>query len=388
MKSVGLNVASDAFFSLAYTGIKGGLVMIVADDPHCHSSQSEEDGRFFGPNAYIPMLEPSYPSEAREMVKAAFDISERHRSIVVIRTTTRVNHQSGILETGPMERKPFVKTKWSEVGENYFTVGETARQNKIKLLDKIESIKKEVEDSPYNIITEGEGDVGIITSSVGYCYSVDACKILNIKPHILKLGTTYPLPKKKITKFMRGLKTLVIVEELSPYLEHNAKRIAQDAGLDLKIIGKNTGHFSEALEYNVPIVVKGMTLGLGLKPPKDYDAILKRANELKGILPERMPVFCAGCPHRATFWALKQAMRGRNMVFNNDIGCYSMAFFPPLDMTVSLLCMGSSLGLSAGMSQVLEDEVMCVVGDSTFFHAALPGLVNAVYHNLNITLIE
>jgi indolepyruvate ferredoxin oxidoreductase alpha subunit len=387
MKSVGLNVASDAFFSLAYTGIKGGLVMIVADDPHCHSSQSEEDGRFFGPNAYIPMLEPSYPSEAREMVKAAFDISERHRCIVVIRTTTRVNHQSGIVETGSMERKPFVKTKWSEVGENYFTVGETARQNKLKLLDKIESTKKEVEDSPFNVIIDGEGDIGVLTSSVGYCYSVDASKILGIKPHIFKLGMTYPLPEKKIVKFLEGLKTLVVVEELSPYLEYNAKRIAKDADLNLKIIGKNTGNFSEALEYNVPIVVKGMTLGLGLKPPKDYDAILKRANELKAILPERMPVFCAGCPHRATFWALKQAMRGRNMVFNNDIGCYSMAFFPPLDMTVSLLCMGSSLGLSAGMSQVIEDEVMCVVGDSTFFHAALPGLVNAVYHNLNITLI-
>ncbi|MEE9152353.1 MAG: indolepyruvate ferredoxin oxidoreductase subunit alpha [Thermoplasmata archaeon] len=387
MKSVGLNVASDAFFSLAYTGIKSGLVMIVADDPHCHSSQSEEDGRFFGPNAYIPMLEPSNPSEAREMVKAAFDFSERHRSIVVIRTTTRVNHQSGIVETGPMERKPFKKTNWSDVGEDYFTVGETARQNKLKLLDKVNGIKKEMEDSPYNVITEGEGDFGILTSGVGYCYSVDASKILDIKPHILKLGTTYPLPEKKMGMFMKDLKNLVVVEELSPYLEHSAKRIAKDAGLGLKIMGKDTGDFSEALEYNVPIVVKGIASALNLKPPKDYDAILKGADELKAILPERMPVFCAGCPHRATFWALRQAMRGRKIVFNNDIGCYSMAFFPPLNLTVSLLCMGSSIGLSAGMAQVLEDKVICVTGDSTFFHAALPGLVNAVYHNLNITFI-
>ncbi|UCE73976.1 MAG: indolepyruvate ferredoxin oxidoreductase subunit alpha, partial [Methanomassiliicoccales archaeon] len=137
MKSVGLNVASDAFFSLAYTGINAGLVMVVADDPSCHSSQSEEDGRFFGPNAYIPMLEPSNPSEARRMVKAAFEISERHKSIVVIRTTTRVNHQSGIVETEPLSRKPFEKAKWSEVGKDYFTVGETARQNKYKLLKKV-----------------------------------------------------------------------------------------------------------------------------------------------------------------------------------------------------------------------------------------------------------
>jgi len=387
MKSVGLNVASDAFFSLAYTGIKGGLVMVVADDPHCHSSQNEEDGRFFGPNAYIPMLEPSFPQEAMQMVKEAFEISERHRSVVMIRTTTRVNHQSGMVETGLMERKPFERSHWSDVADNYFTVGETARQNKLKLLDKIKGIKDEFEDSPYNFITEGFGDVGILTSGVGFCYAKDACKVLDIKPRIFKVGTTYPLPENKIAEFLRDLRTLIVIEELSPYLERSVKRIIYDAGLQLKIIGKDTGHFSEAFEYNVPIVVNGMASALGLKPSKDYDSILKRANEVKAILPERLPVFCAGCPHRATFWAIKQAMRGKNIVFNNDIGCYSMAFFPQLNMTVSLLCMGSSLGLSAGMSQVLDDKVLSVVGDSTFFHAALPGLVNAVYHNLNITFI-
>lgn len=387
MKSVGLNVASDAFFSLGYTGVKGGLVMLVADDPHCHSSQSEEDGRFFGPNAYIPMLEPSYPSEAQQMVREAFDISERFRSIVLVRTTTRINHQSGIIELGPMARKPFKKAKWSDVGEDYFTVGEVARENKKKLLKKIKKIKAEFEKSNFNTLIEGDGEIGILTSGVGYCYAVDACKRLAIKPHILKLGTTYPLPEKKIIDFLKKLKTLVVVEELSPYLEHAAKRIANDSGLTLDIFGKDTEHFSEAMEYNVPIVIKGLAGALNLTSPIDYEAIQKRADELKSILPIRVPVFCAGCPHRATFWSIKQAMRGREIVYNNDIGCYSMAYFPPLNMSISLLSMGSSLGLSAGMAQVLEDKIMSVVGDSTFFHAALPGLVNAVYHNLNITLI-
>lgn len=386
MKSVGLNVASDAFFSLAYTGIKSGLVMIVADDPHCHSSQSEEDCRFFGPNAYIPILEPSNPQEALEMVKLAFDISERHKSIVIIRTTTRINHQSGIVKTGSLDRKPFEKTKWSEVGDDYFTVGDTARSNKFKLLEKVKVIKEEFENSPLNVIKEGEGEFGILTSGVGYSYAVDACRRLNINPPIFKVGTTYPLPDKKIAKFMENLKMLIVVEELFPYLEQNAKRIAHDFGLEITIAGKETGHFSEALEYNVPIVVKGIASAAGCKPQKDYDAILKRAEELKAILPERLPCFCAGCPHRASFWAIKQAIKGRNVVFNNDIGCYSMAYFQPLNMTVSLLCMGASLGVSSGMAQVLEDDVLCVVGDSTFFHAALPGLVNAVYHDLNITL--
>lgn len=387
MKSVGLNVASDAFFSLAYTGINGGLVMIVADDPFCHSSQSEEDGRFFAPNGYIPMLEPSNPSEAKLMVKSAFEISEKHKTIVLIRTTTRINHQSGMIKLEKFERKPFQRTKWSEVGGDYFTVGEEARKNKFKLLDKVKKLESEFEDSKFNKIIRGDGDIGILTSGVGYCYSVDASKKLGIKPHILKLGTTFPLPKNKIIEFMKNLKTLIVVEELSPYLEHAAKRFAYDSGLDIKIIGKDSGHFSEAMEYNVPIVVKGISSALGLPVQVDYDTVITRANELKSILPNRMPCFCAGCPHRATLWALQQAMRGRSVVFNNDIGCYSMAYFPPLNLSVSLLSMGSTMGLSAGMSQVLEDTVLSMVGDSTFFHAALPGLVNAVYHNLNYTLV-
>lgn len=386
MKSVGLNVASDAFFSLAYTGINGGCVIVVADDPHCHSSQNEEDARFFGPAAYIPMLEPSNPSEARLMVKGAFDISERHRSMVVVRTTTRVNHQSGVVETGALDRKPFEKARWDDVAATYFTVGEEARQKKRTLIGKVGDLREEFEDSQFNILSRGDGEVGILTSGVGYNYTHDACGILGINPHILKLGTIYPLPEKKIASFMEKLKILIVVEELSPYLEHGAKRIAHDTGLSLSILGKDSGHFSESMEYNPSIVAEGLASALALDMPVDYKRIVERAKELKAILPERVPVFCAGCPHRATFWAIKQATRGRKVVFNNDIGCYSMAYFPPLNMTMSLLCMGASLGVSAGMSQVLEDDVLCVVGDSTFFHAALPGLVNAVYHNLPITL--
>lgn len=386
MKSVGLNVASDAFFSIGYTGTKGGLVIVVADDPHCHSSQSEEDGRFFGPNAFIPMMEPSNPTEAREMVMAAFEISERHRIPVLIRTTTRVNHQSGIVETGPIERTPFRKAKWSEIGDTYFTVGEIARRNKLKALERAKKLEEEFEKSSFNIVADGEGDTGIITSGAGYSYAVDACRTLGVNPPILKIGTTYPLPVKKIEEFMKPLKTVVVVEELSPYLELAVKGVAKDIGLNTAIMGKGTGHLSEALEYNVAIVVKALASVLEMDEPFDSSAIVERAEELKSILPDRVPVFCAGCPHRATLWAVKQAIKGRNIIYNNDIGCYSMAFFPPLNFSDSMLCMGSSLGLSAGMAQVVEDEIMAIVGDSTFFHAALPGLVNAVYHNLNITI--
>jgi indolepyruvate ferredoxin oxidoreductase alpha subunit len=386
MKSVGLNVASDAFFSLAYTGTRAGMVIIVADDPYCHSSQNEEDCRFFGPNAYIPILEPSNPHEAREMVKEAFDISEKFKTPVVVRTTTRINHQSGMIELGAMERTPFEKGNWPDDGQKYFTVGEIARQNKFRLLERIKWIKDEFSNSKFNRVEEGSEEFGIITGGVGYCYAVDACKALGIKTPILKLGTTFPLPDKMIAEFMKELKSVIIVEELSPYLEHNIKRIAFDAEVQVKVVGKDSGHFSEAMEYNVPIVMKGISSALGLDMPKDYDAVVNRAKELKSILPERMPIFCAGCPHRASFWAIKQAVRGRKIVYNNDIGCYSMAFFPPYNFSESMLCMGSSIGLSSGMAQVLEEDVILTVGDSTFFHAALPGIVNAVYHNLNFTL--
>lgn len=387
MKSVGMNVASDSYFSLGYTGIKGGMVIIMADDPHAHSSQSEQDGRAFGPNAYIPMIEPIDPTEAREMTKWAFDISEKYKSIVLIRTTTRVNHQSGIIEFEAMNRKPFKKVSWAEIGKRYFTVGEVARNNKIALLEKISKIKEEFENSPFNKVIKGEGNVGIITSGIGYCYTMDAVKKLSISPHILKLGTTYPLPENLIKDFMKELKTVIIVEELSPYLEHNIRRIANISKIDTEIFGKDSGHFSEALEYNVPIVTNGISKILEIKQERDYDATFKRGMELKSILPNRVPVFCAGCPHRATFWSIKQALKGKSVAYNCDIGCYSMAYFDPLSFSDSLLSMGASLGLSAGMSQVLEDKVLCTVGDSTFFHAALPGLVNAVYHNLNITLV-
>jgi indolepyruvate ferredoxin oxidoreductase alpha subunit len=387
MKSVGLNVASDSFFSLGYTGVKGGMVVIAADDPYCHSSQSEEDGRFFGPNAYIPMLEPSNPFEAKKMVEKAFQISELYNTIVLIRTTTRVNHQSGMVELGSVNRLPFRKIKWQDVSEDYFTVGETARQNKYKLLEKIKKLENEFEESEFNFEIKGDGETGVLTSGVGYNYAIDSIKKLGINASLLKLGTTFPLPCRKIAEFMKNLKKVVIVEELSPYLEHAVKKIAFDNDIDTEVIGKDTGHFSEAMEYNVPIVVNAFSQTFGIKPPVDYNAVLNRAEELKSILPPRIPCFCAGCPHRATFWSLKQAMRGRSVVFNNDIGCYSMAYFPPFNMSISLLSMGSSIGLSAGMAQVLEDKVISVVGDSTFFHAALPGLVNAVYHNHTITLI-
>jgi indolepyruvate ferredoxin oxidoreductase alpha subunit len=387
MKSVGMNVASDSFFSLSYTGVKGGMVVVVADDPHAHSSQTEQDGRPFGPNAYVPMLEPSDPTEAKKMVKLAFELSEKYGVPILIRTTTRVNHQSGIVELEKLARKPFAKIPWTHPPGRYVTVAEPARQFKHKLLDRTRLIEQEFEASDLNMVKDTGSDLGIVTAGAGYNYAVDATRILGINPSILKLGTTYPLPKKLIGDFLEKLKTAVVVEELQPYLELHVTAIAKDANPSIKIYGKWTGHFSESLEYNPNIVVDALAKVLGRKPPVDYSAIMAKAKEMKAGLAERWPTFCPGCPHRATLHALKQATKGLKHILSTDIGCYSMSFLDPINYGDSLLSMGASLGVAAGMQYAAQEKVVAMIGDSTFWHAGLPGLVNAIHHGDDFTLV-
>jgi len=387
MKSVGMNVASDSFFSLSYTGVKGGMVVVVADDPHAHSSQTEQDGRPFGPNAYVPMLEPSDPAEAKRMVKLAFQLSEKYGVPVLIRTTTRVNHQSGIVELEKLDRKPFAKLPWTHPPGRYVTVAEAARQFKHKLLDRTRLIEQEFEASDLNMVKDTGSDLGIVTAGAGYNYAVDAAMILGINPSILKLGTTYPLPKKLIGDFLKKLKTVVVVEELQPYLELHVTAIAKDANPSIKIYGKWTGHFSESLEYNPNIVVDALAKVVGRKPPVDYSAIMAKAKEMKAGLADRWPTFCPGCPHRATLHALKQATKGLKHILSTDIGCYSMSFLDPINYGDSLLSMGACLGVAAGMQYAAQEKVVAMIGDSTFWHAGLPGLVNAIHHGNDFTLV-
>ena len=387
MKSVGMNVASDSFFSLSYTGVKGGMVIVVADDPHAHSSQTEQDGRPFAPNAYIPMLEPSDPTEAKKMVKRAFDLSEKHGVPVVIRTTTRVNHQSGMVELEKLDRKPFRRVSWTHPPGRFVTVAESARKFKHELLERTKRIEEEFETSDLNIEKDTGSDVGIITSGAGYNYAVDAARILGVDPPILKLGTTYPLPKKKIGSFLKKIKTVIIVEELQPFLELYVTAIAKDANPSVRIYGKWTGHFSESLEYSPNIVVDAMARILGIKPPVDYGAIMAKATELKAGLRDRPPTFCPGCPHRATLHALRQATKGMKHILATDIGCYSMSFLDPINYGDSLLSMGACMGVAAGMQYGAEEKVVAMIGDSTFWHAGMPGLVNAIHHNDDYTLV-
>jgi len=387
MKSVGLNVASDTFYSLGYTGVNAGLVLLFADDPHAHSSQSEQDGRYFAPTGHVPMLEPSTPQEAYEMTKYAFELSERHRILTLIRTTTRVNHQRTPVQIDAVERTGFQRKNWDDVRAYYYTLSYTARRLKGEALEKLEKIYQEFESSPFNIISEGEGKTGIITSGVSYLHTLEALEILGLQIPILKLGTIYPLPKNMIGEFIDGLERVIVVEELTPYLEDQLNAIAKNINPEIEVIGKRSGHFGYVGEYNVPIVVNILSELSGKVPPIDYNSVCQEAEEIKSVLPVREPTFCPGCPHRGTMWAVQQALKNTKYVVNNDIGCYSMLLLEPYGITDTLLDMGASQGISSGMQHVLNDKVVSFLGDSTFFHAALPGLVNAVHNKHNYTVV-
>ncbi|HUU88105.1 MAG TPA: thiamine pyrophosphate-dependent enzyme, partial [Candidatus Glassbacteria bacterium] len=289
-------------------------------------------------------------------------------------------------------RKDFKKVKWNELGEKYITLGEVARQKKLKMLERTKALSKDFETSEFNLITHADSAIGVITSSVSYLHVLESLKILGLqnKINVLKLGTTYPLPKKLISNFIKKLKKVIVVEELSPYLEKEIYVLSKDINPDLTIFGKLSETFSEAWEYNPDIVATGIALATGSKKP-NYQTILLKAKELKDDLPDRYPTFCAGCPHRATFVALNQALKiqvskGQNHYLANDIGCYSMWIYPPISRSDSSLCMGAGVGVANGLSHVIEERVVAISGDSTFFHAGIPALINAVHNGNKFTL--
>ncbi len=400
MKSVGTNVASDALYSLAYTGVTGGMICCIADDPYAHSSQSEQDGRWFGYTSYLPMLEPSGPEEAMAMVKAGYEISEKYGSIVLIRTTTRVNHQSGIVQTNEIKRTPFKPLPWEEGHPSFSTVGAGARKAKLRLMEKMKRMKKDTDlmdlnrmeyfdGSELHTTTTAEMDtsLGIIANGVNYSYALESLMKLGIKAHILKIGVLNPLPESMISDFIRNLETVVVVEELFPYIENTVAMLAKDTNPGIVIFGKRSGHFEESLEYNIPIVIKVIAEAGGVVPEFDHLAHAEKIQKVAEILPLRLPVFCAGCPHRATFWSLYKALGDRNRVFfANDIGCYSMACLEPISWSDSMLAMGASMGIAAGVQYATDAKVISMIGDSTLFHAGLPGIVNAVHNEDDITL--
>lgn len=362
MKHVGVNVAADPLFTASYTGVCGGLVLISADDPQMHSSQNEQDNRNYAFAAKVPMLEPSDPMEAKEMLKTAYALSEQLDTPIILRITTRISHVKGVVQSGPRET-PQAAGSINKIPEKLVMLPVMARKRRVVVEERMNQCKALAETSPLNRVEAGDTKRGFITSGVSYLYVKEAFP----EASILKLGMCWPLPEKKIRDFAHSVETLYVVEELDPFLETHIK--AMGIGCQGKNLIPNIG------ELNTDIVRKAIDPDAGQSSYKPVD------------LPMRPPNMCPGCPHRGIFFNLS-----RMKVFvAGDIGCYTLAFLPPLSAMDSCVCMGASVPIAHGMAKTITEEahnkVVSVIGDSTFVHSGITGLINSVYNNSASTLI-
>ena len=387
MKHVGLNVAADMVMSLAYAGVRGGFVIVTADDPECYSSQNEQDNRYYALLSNLPCLEPSDSQEAKDMTVSAVEISEKLELPILLRTTTRVSHTCGPVEYGKIA-KPNLKGKFIKDVRRLVMVPAHSRPKHTVLLKKLEEAKKISETSPYNrIVHEGKRrEFGIISSSSAYNYAIEAADLIGLDASVLKLGMTYPLPEKMLGNFLKRHKKIIVIEELEPYLEMQVKAIAKDYAPVVEIYGKmGRLYFPRDGEFSTRIVATGLAKITGKKLPIAFEKVDARYAEVSKDLPPRPAILCAGCLHRASFYVMRK-VAGEKGVYSSDIGCYALGCAPPLSAGDIMTCMGASIGTAEGISKVISESTMAIIGDSTFFHAGVPGLVNAVYNNHKIVV--
>ena len=375
MKQVGLNVAADPLMSLAYIGVLGGMVVVVADDPGPWSSQTEQDTRNFAKHANLPVFDPSSPEEAYAMVSSAFEISEEFRLPVFLRPTTRVCHASatvesdGVLPSGTVpgfEKNP----EWCIFPAlSYRRHGEIEIKQRT-LAEKFDSLK-------FNRIEPGSR-MGIAVSGISYLYIREIVREFKLDVTLYKIGTPYPVPAKMTEEFLSQVDSVLVIEELDPVVEEQL--IIQSAGRK-PVFGKRTGHMPWNGEYSYELVKKAVFEYLGITDVQEEFLELPQ-------LPVRPPVLCAGCPHRASFYAAKAAAKEfKKTIYCGDIGCYTLGNAAPLNMVDTCLCMGAGITVAQGLA-LAEPGVKCMafIGDSTFFHTGIPGIINAVYQDTDITI--
>lgn len=387
MKHVGLNVAADMVMTLAYAGVRGGFVIVTADDPECYSSQNEQDNRYYALLSNLPCLEPSDSQEAKDMTVSAVEISEKLELPVLLRTTTRVSHTRGPVEYGKI-MKPNLRGKFIKDVRRLVMVPANSRPKHPVLLKKLEEAKEISEASPYNrIVHEGKSrEFGIISSSSAYNYAIEAADLIGLDASVLKLGMTYPLPEKMIGNFLKKHKKIIVIEELEPYLEMQVKAIAKDYGPDVEIFGKMSRlYFPRDGEFSTRVVASGLARITGKKLQIAFERIDERYADVAKDLPRRPAILCAGCPHRASFYVMRR-VAGEKAVYSTDIGCYALGCAPPLSAGDIMTCMGASVGTAEGISKAISESTIAVIGDSTFFHAGIPGLINAVYNNHRVVV--
>lgn len=362
MKHVGLNIAADPLFTSAYTGVRGGLVIVTADDPEMHSSQNEQDNRNYAFAAKVPMLEPSDASEAKEFVKIAFTLSEQFDTPVLFRTTTRVAHVKGLVSAGDM-RSSSVQPGIEKIPEKFVMLPANARKRRVELEKRMKDLHEFAEIFPENRVEWADKKRGFITSGVSYLYVKEAFP----EASVLKLGMAYPLPEKMIKDFAAKIEDLIIVEELDPFIELHVK------AMGIKCRGKELiPSYGELNASKVRKAISGEAAG-GLFEPLP--------------IPLRPPNLCPGCPHRGLFYALSKL----DVFVAGDIGCYTLAALKPLLAMDTCVCMGASIGTAFGMEKALGKDalgkIVAVIGDSTFLHSGITGLMDVVYNKGFTTVV-
>lgn len=363
MKHVGLNVMADPIFTVSYTGVNGGLVFCVADDPGMHSSQNEQDSRHYAKASKIAMLEPSNSQECKEYTRRAFELSEEFDTPVFIRLSTRISHSQSLVEMGEranVELKDYEKN----IGK-YVMMPANAVKRHVVVEDRIHKLTDFAENCEFNTVEMNDTKIGVITSGISYMYAKEA---LGDKASYLKLGMVYPLPEKLIKDFAEKVDKLYVIEELDPVIEEHCK------ALGVEVIGKDI--FTLLGEYT-PTMIKSAIL----------NESAPESCELTETIPARPPVLCPGCPHRGVFYVLKKL----GLVVSGDIGCYTLGAIPPLASVDTTICMGASVSAALGMAKArgaeFNKKLVSVIGDSTFMHSGITGLIDIVYNKGNNTVI-
>lgn len=381
-KSVGLNVAADSFVQLSLMELPGGMVIIIGDDPGANSSQNEQDNRHIARLSYTPVFEPATPAEVYSMYKEAASISQKRKQPVILRLSTHVCHAKEKVKFDSYESEESnLEPRFDVKNGPYVPLTKIALKMKARALKKLESFKEYTENSKFNILyNNGNACRGIITAGVPFLSLLDVLEYADEKPDILKLGTVFPLPEKKILDFLKRHEEVKILEELDDFFEQKIKSLAYDEGLKTKIVGKIAPEdwAGEYVPDKVYSVMKNCWPDL-LPEIKE--------NDNRPSVPARPAQMCPGCGHRSAFYAIKRALKETDITVA-DIGCHTLGFFEPYEIGQVLLCMGHSTGTASGLSMFnKERKVVAFLGDSTFFHAGMPGIVNAVFNNHNVTLI-
>ena len=380
MKHVGLNVAADAFMTFAYLGVRGGTIIVSADDPGCHSSQNEQDNRLFAKISYMPMIEPATPQEAKDLVVAAFSLSEKIGVPFLLRLTTRVAHMRGMVDFGEIQQPPANIRQFTKDPYNLVVLPANARRLHPKLMEKLARAEQEFAKAPFVKFTPGKDNVGIIATGISrnYVRSIINDQGLTGKIGLLELAGTNPLPRTVINDFMDKYPSILITEELQPFVEDQVLALAGTRGLHINILGKHTNTLPEVGEFDINMVTQAIAQ---LVPEVHVNAVSISMPDVPG----RPPVLCSGCPHRATYAMVKEVFP--DAIWSSDIGCYTLGINKPFEAADLLVCMGASITAGGALSQAQDKPVVAFIGDSTFFHSGMSGLANAIFNNHNMVLV-